>query len=270
MRRARPLLGTLVEIRVPGEPYGNAVNDAFSAVARVQRLMSAHDPASDVSRVNRARTGEVVALDSWTLEVLRRAREIWAATRGLFDCCVAPALQRAGHLPRWPGPVPDSNARFADLEILPDAVRLRRCLRVTLGGIAKGFAVDRAVAVLRDAGVASGAVNAGGDLRIFGPDPEPVYVRHPAQLGRLVSIGEAREVAVATSAFYFSRNGSAIVDPRTGRVRLTDASATVIARDCMTADALTKPLLIDPDAALPAIERLGARAVWIPCEEVAA
>ncbi len=276
MRRARPLLGTLVDIRVPGEDHAQSVNAAFTAVARVHRLMSAHDPASDVSSINRAAPGEDIPADSWTLDVLRRARQIWAATDGLFDCCVAPWLQRDGDLPATDGPPPDPGADLSDVQLLPHAVRLRRPLRLTLDGIAKGFAVDRAVAALKDAGVARGAVNAGGDLRIFGPDPEPVHVRHPADPLRLVRIGEIHNAAVATSALYFSRaahgsrNASPIVDPRTRRACLTDASATVIAHDCMTADALTKPLLIDPGAALPAIERLGARAVRLSPERAAA
>jgi thiamine biosynthesis lipoprotein len=271
LRRARPLLGTLVEIRVPAAGPELALEAAFSAVARVHRLMSAHSPASDVARINRARPGGRFAVDPWTWAVLRRAREISEATRGLFDCCVAPRLQASGLLPRFAGETaPDPLAGYRDLELLPGStLRLRRRLHVTLDGIAKGFAVDRAVDALRSRGVRAGAVNAGGDLRLFGPTPEPVHVRDPRNPARLLPLGRFRDVAVATSATYFADGTSPYVDPRTGSERRPQASATVIASDCATADALAKALLLDARASAGAIRALGARAILIPCAAAA-
>jgi thiamine biosynthesis lipoprotein len=259
MRRARPLLGTLVEIRIPDGDHGRAVEAAFRAVEKVHRLMSRHDAESDVARINRAKPGERVAIDRWTQRVLRRAWEISAATGGVFDCSAG------------------SGADCRDLELLGGtSVRLRRPVRLTLDGIAKGFAVDRAVAALRRAGVRSGAVNAGGDLRLFGAIAEPVHVRHPGRPSRLVPIGTIRDHAVATSALYFSRGrrrgvpDSTIVDPRNGKSCRSRASATVIARDCMTADALTKAVLLDPGGAPRALRRLRARAILVRTEGTAA
>lgn len=255
VERMRPLLGTFVAIRARARlaptDLEHAVSLAYGAVSRVHALMSAQDPASDVSRVNRALPGERVTVDAWTLAVLRRARVIWLATRGLFDPCAAPG----------------ATTGFADLDLLAGEVRPLRSVHLTLDGIAKGFAVDRAVAALRAAGVASGVVNAGGDLRIFGADPEPVCVRHPEHPGALVAIGEVREVAVATSAPYF---GSSCIDPRSGRACSSQASGTVIAADCMTADALTKPLLIEPAITARALQRFGARALRLPDARLAA
>lgn len=275
VKRMRPILGTFVSIRaeaVSPEAISAAefaVESAFAAVARVQRLMSAHDESSDVSRINRAAPGQTVAVDAWTTQVLRRAQDISAATQGLFDCCVATRLQCEGHLPRFAGPKPDPRARIDDLHLRDGAVRIGRSLRVTLDGIAKGFAVDRAVEALERAGIVCGSVNAGGDLRVFGTAPQTIYLRDPENPARSVPIGALRSGAVATSALYFVRNAaearraSRIVDPRTRRACRTSSSATVFASDCMTADALTKPLLIAPSVALPAIGRLGAMAlVW--------
>lgn len=233
--------------------------------------MSAHSPASDVARINRARAGERIVVDSWTWAVLRHARRVSEATRGLFDCSVAPRLQAGGFLPRLENEsVPDPQAGYRDLELLSgNALRLRRPLHVTLDGIAKGFAVDRAVDALRGCGIRSGAVNAGGDLRLFGPQPEPVHARDPLSPGRLVRLGIFSEVAVATSAAYFAEEASAYVDPR----RLSDCrprtSATVIARDCMTADALTKAVLLDAAASTSALQVLGARAIVLPFAQAA-
>jgi thiamine biosynthesis lipoprotein len=86
-------------------------------------------------------------------------------------------------------------------------------------------------------------------------------VRHPASPRSLVSVGTASEVAVATSAAYFAN--STLVDPRTRQVVLTDWSATVIAGDCVTADALTKPCLLERSQASALAARFGAQVVLL-------
>jgi thiamine biosynthesis lipoprotein len=211
VRRARPLLGTLVEIRIDSSDL-RAVERAFAAIERVHRAMSAQDSSSDIARL---RAGRRCALDPWTRRVLERAEEIRLATDGLFDCAACD---------------------------------------YALDGIAKGFAVDRAVECLQDAGIASGVVNAGGDLRVFGDEPEEIYVRLPQQPGRLLRLGSLRNAAIATSG---SRG---VVDPLTARRSLA-AGASVIASDCTTADALTKPCLLEPLRAGALAEGFGARAL---------
>jgi len=116
-------------------------------------------------------------------------------------------------------------------------VSLRRALRLDLGGIAKGFAVDCAVAALREAGATSGSVNAGGDLRLFGDASETVRVRLPSSPLACVPLGRASNVAFATSAGYFSNE---VLDARTQKPLCGDSSITVRAPSCMVADALTK------------------------------
>ena len=148
---------------------------------------------------------------------------------------------------------------MSDLELRPgSAVRIRRRLGITLDGIAKGYAVDRAVEALRTAGVTAGVVNAGGDLRVFGEQFEPVHVRHPASPGKLLHIGHVREAAVASSAAYFS---ASVVDPRTMKCVTPACGVTVIAADCVTADALTKPCLLEPDRASAIAARFDAQAM---------
>jgi thiamine biosynthesis lipoprotein len=173
LRRARPLLGTFVEIRLaaPDEAAAEcALRAGFAAVARVQRLMNYHDAGSDVSRVNRLAARRPVAVHPWTAAVLHRAARLHRESGGLFDITIAPTLARGGWLPRCRPRRADPRATAADIEILPGRrVRFRKPLAVDLGGIAKGYAVDRAVSVLRRAGALSGTVNAGGDLRVFGP-----------------------------------------------------------------------------------------------------
>jgi thiamine biosynthesis lipoprotein ApbE len=111
IRRARPLLGTFVEIAVAGakiEVMEAAVEAAFSAVAAVHRLMSFHEANSDVSRLNRDAASNAVRVHDWTYRVLETARDLNRRSAGMFDIAVAPALQRLGLLPSVPARAPPS------------------------------------------------------------------------------------------------------------------------------------------------------------------
>jgi len=165
------------------------------------------------SDIARLRSGHRVALDPWTRQVLDRAEEIRLASDGLFDCVACD---------------------------------------YSLDGIAKGFAVDRAVECLRAAGMTRGAVNAGGDLRVFGEAWQPLHIRSG---NRLIYIGEIRDAAVATSASAGPR--------RAGGGEASAAGATVMADDCMTADALTKPCMVEPRRARELAGRVGARVLRV-------
>ncbi len=203
VRRARPALGTLVEMRVEGlrEPDAlNAIDAAFAEVANVHRLMSFHEPQSDLARVHRARVGEAVELDARTAEVLRCALQIAERSGGVFDPAVAARAVARGDLP-WPDSpfVPNALASWRDIDWL-DARRisLRQPLWLDFGGIAKGYAVDRAVDTLVRAGATQACVNAGGDLRIAGERAEIVTLRI-ARCDAEHAI-ELRDGAVASSA----------------------------------------------------------------------
>jgi thiamine biosynthesis lipoprotein len=127
-----------------------------------------------------------------------------------------------------------------------DHIRFRRRVIVDLGGIAKGFAVDRAIEALKDHGVAAGIVNAGGDLRIFGPASQLIHVRHPAEPARIAGAVRLRERAMATSGIYFGRRKfrgkyvGPLLDGRTAQSARQLISVSVAAAECMVADALTK------------------------------
>src|SRR3974390_1282514 len=110
VRRARPLLGTFVEIAASGDAQAldAAVEAAFGAVTKVHHLMSFHDPASDVSRLNRDAGDEDVAIDAWTYEVIGAAVDLHRRSHGAFDITIAPALQRLG-LPPAPERLPAAN-----------------------------------------------------------------------------------------------------------------------------------------------------------------
>lgn len=254
VRRCQPLLGTFVEVgaRSTSPRRANeAVDAAFAAVARVHRLMSFHDEASDVARLNRDAAQRPVQVAPWTHEVLRAARSFHDATGGAFDVTIAPRLQRWGYLPCSAGEDAAIAADQTAIQLLDGwRVRFLQPLRIDLGGIAKGFAVDRAIDALQAAGASSGIVNAGGDLRVFGGAPSEIHVRDPHQPGRALPLLALENAALATSASYFSRRRwrgrwvSPLVDPRRGRALVHATSVSVRAGTCMEADALTKAVLL--------------------------
>ena len=270
MRRAQPWLGTLVDISVGPGADAQAMAAAFSAIALVHKLMSFHDPASDVSRFNRAAPGVLVEVDPHTWEVLRVAAEVALCSSGCFDVACAPRLVAWDLLPAPAAGAP-SHVPGTSTFALEAAGQVRKTAPawIDLGGIAKGYAVDLAIAALRSHGAASACVNAGGDLRVIGPHDWPVSVRAPADPAAVGAQLTVRDAALATSAAYFSAKDSsagrvsALVDGRDGRALTGRASVTVHAPACVVADALTKVVMASGDAQHPCLARYGASALII-------
>ncbi len=276
LTRARPLLGTLVEISArgtSGHTLNTAIERAFVAVARIQALMSYHDPQSDVSRLNRNGTAGIT-VDPHTWFVLDTARALAEASNGLFDISIAPDLVREGFLPHHADLAPaDAAANWQHIELLPDhRVRFSRPLHIDLGGIAKGYAVDCAIRALQDAGLLAGRVNAGGDLRLFGEAAETIRVRHPGAATQLLPLCQLREGAVATSASYFSQRQhqgrvvTPLINAATRQPCIDTRSVSVLADQCMLADALTKVVFAEPDQAIAVLDHFGAHAVMIDAD----
>ena len=252
VRRARPHLGTIVEITAAGasaKTIDRGMRAAFSAVAEVQRLLSFHDPASELSRLNREAATRAITVHPWTWRVLRLADRIAKKSAGIFDPTIAPRLAALDFLPRPEAPDAKPRARWSDVFLQKGRrVRFACPLWLDLGGIAKGFAVDRAIDTLRDAGIPAALVNAGGDLRAYGPRTWPIHLRAPDSPGRSEVIVDLQNAALATSALYFSKRDRAtpLLHGRTRRCCTAERSVTVLARDCATADALTKVVFASP------------------------
>lgn len=270
VRRLRPWLGTYVAVEAYGDDpqaVAAAVEAAYADVAAIHAAMSFHSASSDLARLHRHGANGPVSVAWHTWSVLALAVDIARASDGLFDPTIAPHLVRRGALPCPDALAPDPAADWRDLVLLGDQqVRFKRPLWIDLGGIAKGYAVDRAVEVLRTHGVRHGSVNAGGDLRVFGDAAEglPLVVRHPDEPGRTIPLGTLRERAAATSGdFFFGRvdapnSLSPIVDPHLGPRPAKARSVTVIAERCAIADALTKVVSLRGPDAQALLTRLGA------------
>jgi thiamine biosynthesis lipoprotein len=280
IRRARPLLGTFVEIEATGPDksrINQAIDDAFETVAHVHRLMSFQEPASDVSRLNREAMDRPVGVHAWTFRVLEAAVDMHRRSNGIFDISVAPILQDMGLLPPTSndGRLGNECPAFDAIELLEgQMIRFRHPdVRIDLGGIAKGFAVDQALEVLRKSGAATSAlVNAGGDLAAFGEEARLIHVRHPRDPRSTVCAVDVKDEALASSARRFDLfhsaevESSAIIDPVTGKPANAIDGVTVRAPSCMTADALTKIGMIMGTDAIGLLELYNASALLISAD----
>lgn len=245
-RRARPLLGTLVDIEARGPDAHHAVACAFDAIAEVHRLMNRHDPASDIGRLNAAPEGSAVPVHPRTATVLHAATHLCSDSDGAFDC-----TRHAD----WPGQM-----RW---EISGNVVRKLGPGQFDLGGIAKGFAVDCAIEAARAHRVGHVLVNAGGDIRHFGNAPMTMHLRDPQAPATVAIHYDLFNEALASS----SAAGLAATPDGPSRIvgALRDlprrAGASVIAPTCMLADAFTKIVLISGNPGHPLLARYGARTV---------
>lgn len=263
LTRCKPLLGTFVEITVP-ESAAGAVDGAFAAIADVHALMSFHDEGSDLAALRRAPAGTAVKVAPATVEVLRVALYLHRESGGMFDVTIGRELVRSGFLPRPEGPLPSSHpGTSADIEIIDDChVRCHMPMLIDLGGIAKGYAVDRAVTGLRTCGVGEGLVNAGGDMRMFGPREWQVQLRD-GDGGVRNSIALA-DCAIASSANRDNRRRrwGRTHTPHIGAGRIpvvAEGRISVIAESCIIADAMTKVVMADLVIAQAVLARRGAR-----------
>lgn len=282
IRRRIPVMGTVAEVAVVhgDAAYARAAaGAALDALRRVDRDMSRHDPGSEVGRANREAVRGPVPVSADTARVLEAGLRWARLSGGRFD----PAL--AGAVALWsPGersaPPPEARVRrwadrelwrYLELDRTASGGRVRfhdPDVGVDLGGIAKGFGVDRAVAVLRSWGIRDGLVAAGGDLYALGrsedDDPWEVGVRHPADPRRLAGRLRVENRGVATSGDYESyfeyrgRRFHHLLDPSTGApCRSPVHSLTVEAADCLTADAAATTVF---GASRPEAERILAEA----------
>lgn len=252
----------------PGQSlwYTAAAEQAEQVIRNVEALMSSYIEASEISLINTAEAGEPVDISAMTFDVLDRARDAQAETRGTFDITVRPLIElwrQAGDENAMPTTQAIEQARTAsqwsDFAITPQHVtKARTTARVDLGGIAKGYAIDRAAAVLREAEMPGGLIDIGGDIYCFGQSVADdgrwsIGVRHPRE-DRMWFAIKLDAAAVCTSGNYAryseieDQRFSHIIDPRTGRPTDASYAVTVVGPDATTADIWATALsVLGPD-----------------------
>jgi thiamine biosynthesis lipoprotein len=241
LRRARPLMGTLVEVGVHDSGIGGEemIRSAFNTLCEIQACLSRFEAGSDIARFHALPAGASLMVRSHTAKVLAAAHALYEASDGLFDVTLRSS----------PGGWRCDGMRLH---------KLRAEARLDLGGIGKGYAVDVTVGTLIAAGCEAGWVNAGGDLRAFGHARLPISLRDEVT-GGVRAFATLSEGAFATS-HYDRHSRSQATDAPDGRT--VRAHASVAAPLCMWADALTKLVTISGDASHPLLSRYGAQA-WL-------
>lgn len=283
VRRTLPVMGTMAEFAVVHRDRAEAhaaIDSAMAELLRVERLMTRFSESSDVGRANSLAATRPVAVSVATASVLQEALGWAEASEGAFD----PAIGRAVRL--WDvgnrtAPPPDDAVRRLAGRGFYRALNLDTWLgepvvsfadpdvELDLGGIAKGYGVDRAAEALRRAGVTQALVNVGGDLYALGNagdgGPWRIGIRLPEEPGRLAGELEVRDAAVATSGDYlqFFQHGGRryhhLLDPVTGAPRLTAVrSLTIQADTCLAADAAATALYGMPRAEAERLLRVRA------------
>lgn len=238
---------------------------AEQSLREVDALMSTYLEESELSSINRAAAGDVVPVSEALRSVLLFSRDVWGASDGAFDATCRPMIElwrSAAQDGRLPSDGEMETSRLAsswdDFEILEGGVSKHRAdARLDLGGVAKGYGIDRAFDALASEGCDGILVDVGGDVRVGGLDargePWRITVRDPFGGSNSVSI-ELDGGAVCTSGNYerfIEIDGvrhSHIIDPRTGRPADRLPSVTVLAADAKTADAWATALsVLGPD-----------------------
>ena len=258
-------MGTTVEITLVApeeEEARRAAMQAFQEVKRIEQLMSPKIVSGDVYRINQSAGTGWVNVSPETIEVIQKAKEISTRSEGAFDVTVAPLAQiwRTAREKGFPPSVEEVTkllelVNFREILISPEGRVLltKRDMAVDLGGIAKGYAVDKAFETLRSLGHENVIVNAGGDLRAGGKrlnQPWTIGIQHPGQLHKIMGKMFLSDSAMATSGnyqkffMYQGRRYGHIFNPRDGFPTEACQAVSVISQDCMTADALATALFV--------------------------
>ncbi len=279
-----PVMGTIFHVTVvaPPAPLDRkaAADGVAAALGEVDRQMSTYRADSELSRFNRAPPGEWVPVSAATAEVVAKALEVHALSDGAFDVTVGPLVDLWGFgagssgEPRVPGDeelaAAARNVGSKELGVRLDEPALIKYAerRIDLSAIAKGYGVDRAALWLQAQGVTDYMVEVGGEVRTAGHNPQGhawrIGIETPAlQRGAPIAAVALRNESVATSGDYrnyFEIDGkrySHTIDPVTARpITHGLASVTVIANDCMSADAFATAIdVLGPDKGLALAER---------------
>lgn len=274
----RNMMGTIWAITIVGgdqAPAVAAAEHAFDEIARLEALLSEWQPDSEITRVNEAAGVAPVAVGPELLACVRASLEIarwsggafdisWASLRGLWDFSA-----RSAHVPPSRASVrarlPLWNYRNIVLDEAKRTVFLkRRGMQIGLGGVAKGYALDRAGELLREAGHPNFLIYAGGQVLVHGrrgDRPWRVGIQHPRE-PRHFAFVEIEDGSLATSGDYehaYEHEGKTyhhIIDPKTGFPSSASSSVTLIGKTALWADAVDTALFImGPARALQAITK---------------
>jgi len=256
-REKRVLMGTFVEVVSPRK---EAIRIAFEEIARIEKLLSKYNPESEVYRLNKTGTLKV---SPETFFIIQRSKEFYQLSEGAFDITIAPLMDLWGFTKGDYNTPSETKIKNALKLVGSDKIILHQSsfviqfiapgIKIDLGAIAKGYAIDCAVKKVRAYGIKDFLINAGGQVYCSGErfgKPWVVAIKNP-RANELASYLELKNKAISTSGDYeqyFFKNKKRyahIINPKTGYpAENSIASVTVIAEDGLTADALSTSIFI--------------------------
>ncbi len=255
------LMGTTVETTARSSDVNRcreALTDAYEEMARVENVMSCQKDSSEISAINHAAGIHPVKVSYETVEMMKRAKAYCKKYDGVFDVTIGPLSDLWGFSEEKNIVLPPAeeikkldklvNYRDIDINENDSTVYLKKKgMSIDLGGIAKGYAIDRGSAVLKEKGITNFILNAGGDLYVSGTkdaDTEwRVGIKHPRRTNDLAGAFDLKDYAVATSGDYERFkiiNGIRyhhILNPADGYPGRLSESSTIIAPTAEEADA---------------------------------
>ncbi|TDU32012.1 thiamine biosynthesis lipoprotein [Panacagrimonas perspica] len=264
-RLEEPLMGTEVSVELWHEDNGHAAAAAAAVIAeyhRINVLMSTYREDSEISRLNREAAQGPCLVGAELFDLIRRSLDLARLSGGCFDITYDGIGQlydlRAGVAPQ-PAAVRDRLSlidwRAVELDAATRSIRFRRPgMRINLGGIAKGYAVERGASLLRERGIRHALLNAGGDSRVIGDrrgEPWIIGIRDPrvenGVIARLPLIDEAISTAGDYERYFDRPDGERvhhILDPTTGLPSKGMRSVTVIGPDATLTDGLDTAMFV--------------------------
>lgn len=273
-------MGTFVTIAVADsnvDKAGKAIRAAFDEMFRLQDLMNVHSESSEVGILNRQ--GYCKETSAETRHVIRRAKYFSELSNGTFDITILPLLrlweEKASEGKAFSGADIERARKLVDhrdIAVEGSDIRFEKeGMGITLAGVAKGFAVDRAIEILEELNIGHALVNGGGDIRVIGGKtdelPWKIAVRNPRKKQLLDATVELRGQAIATSGAYH-RPCNDIINPKEGVPAQEIFSSTVIADKAIDADVLaTCAYILGVKRGIDIIQKVnGARAIFITGE----
>jgi len=264
LAREEAIMGTRIAVEVwhgDSVAASAAIDAVMAEMRRIDALMSVYKPESRLSEINRDAAARPVEVEPELARLIARALEFSELSGGAFDITYASVGYlydyRAGKHPtedQIQAALPAIDWRHVIVDLDASTVRFTQPgVRIDLGGIAKGHAVDSSIAILAARGITNASVTAGGDTRVLGDRrgrPWVIGIRHPDDRGRVIARIPLEDGAISTSGDYerfFDEDGVRyhhIIDPKTGRSPHGVRSVTVLAPTSTLAEGLTKSVFI--------------------------